>query len=147
MRPAARARQVDPRTALCTDDQAGNLTSATDTPGNLLLGQKPDRQCFTYDGLRRLTAAWTSKASACGSEPTSTLEVDGAAPYWDSYGYDDLGNRRTLTARRAGSWGSWTGGTTTDGTYSYGQGQAGPHALTGTSTSVNGAAPTAAGYE
>ncbi|UJP39147.1 RHS repeat-associated core domain-containing protein [Cellulomonas palmilytica] len=131
-----------------TYDQAGNLTSATDTPGNLLLGQKPDRQCFTYDGLRRLTAAWTSKASTCGSEPTSTLEVAGAAPYWDTYGYDDLGNRRTLTARRAGSWGSWTSGaTTTDTTYSYGQGQAGPHALTGTSTSVNGAAPTTAGYE
>ena len=32
-----------------TYDKAGNLTSATDTPGNLLLGQKPDRQCFTYD--------------------------------------------------------------------------------------------------
>ena len=130
-----------------TYDQAGNLTSATDTPGNLLLAQKPDRQCFTYDGLRRLTAAWTSKASTCGSEPTSTLEVAGAAPYWDTYGYDDLGNRRALTARRAGPWGSWTGATTTASTYSYGQGQAGPHALTGTSTATNGAAPTTAGYE
>ncbi|SMD27631.1 RHS repeat-associated core domain-containing protein [Kibdelosporangium aridum] len=73
-----------------TRDPAGRITSITDTQpsGN------PDRQCFNYDHLQRLTEAWTP-IDECSPEPTPAL--GGPAPYWHSFTYDKIGNRLTET--------------------------------------------------
>jgi RHS repeat-associated protein len=70
-------------------DDAGNVLSITDTPGELAT----DRQCFEYDHLRRLTEAWTPGTS-CDDE-RSVDELSGPAAYWQSFTYDESGNRLT----------------------------------------------------
>lgn len=70
-------------------DDPGNLTSVTDR----VTGQA---QCFEYDGLRRLTEAWTTVSAACGDGPSSAV-VDGPDPYWHSWTFDTVGNRLTQT--------------------------------------------------
>jgi RHS repeat-associated protein len=73
-----------------TRDPAGNITSLKDdSPG------AAERQCFTYDYLRRLTEAWTPTGD-CTSAP-STSSLSGPGPYWQSFTYDSVGNRRTET--------------------------------------------------
>ncbi len=65
-------------------DAVGNVTRIADVPD----GGPADRQCFSYDYLRRMTEAWTPTAT-CG-----TPEVGGtSSPYWTSYRYDVVGNR------------------------------------------------------
>ncbi|OQR63106.1 hypothetical protein B6E66_15835 [Streptomyces maremycinicus] len=54
-----------------------------------------DKQCFTYDGHRRLKSAWTATGD-CATAP-STGNVGGIAPYWKSFTYDTAGNRKTAT--------------------------------------------------
>jgi RHS repeat-associated protein len=51
-----------------------------------------DIQCFRYDYLARLTDAWTPASPDCSANPT-TAGLGGAAPYWNSYGYDGIGSR------------------------------------------------------
>ncbi|MFE7504770.1 RHS repeat-associated core domain-containing protein [Promicromonospora sp. NPDC057488] len=70
-------------------DDAGNILSITDTPGE----QQADRQCFEYDHLRRLTEAWTPGGS-CDDE-RGVDELSGPASYWQSFTYDRSGNRLT----------------------------------------------------
>lgn len=67
-------------------DPAGNVLEI-DT---LVEEQVRDRQCFDYDGLRRLTEAWSTTGS-CADDPGSA--VGGPAPYWTSYTYDEVGRR------------------------------------------------------
>ncbi|MGH3713889.1 MAG: RHS repeat domain-containing protein [Micromonosporaceae bacterium] len=102
-------------------DPAGNVTSITDiTPG---LGT--DTQCFGYDGLRRLTEAWTVSAT-CGAAGAG---VGGPEPYWLSYTYDAVGNRTSET--RHGLLGA---GDTVSG-YAYpAAGSARPHAVSSVTT-------------
>ncbi|MDT9684596.1 RHS repeat-associated core domain-containing protein [Streptomyces sp. TRM76323] len=89
-----------------------------------------DKQCFTYDGHRRLKSAWTAKTD-CATAPTAA-GVGGLAPYWKSYTYDSAGNRKTVTDHLA------TGGAATT-TYAYDHtatdGTARPHLLASTTTS------------
>lgn len=109
-------------------DQAGNVLSVSDASRS-----GTDTQCFAYDGLRRLTEAWTQSTSACADKPGSVL--GGPAPYWHSYSYDKVGNRQTETLHDT------TGSTTqdTERTYAYsGAGNPQPHTL----TSVTTAGPT-----
>jgi RHS repeat-associated protein len=119
-----------------TYDAAGNVLSIADTPS----GGTKDVQCFAYDGLRRLTTAWTSSAAAngasgtgatetaCSSGPSSTT-VGGVSPYWTEYGYDALGNR-TSEVRHG-----LNGAATSSRTYTYGKGSgpngtdSGPHTV------------------
>ncbi|MFE7975964.1 RHS repeat domain-containing protein [Streptomyces shenzhenensis] len=71
-------------------DKAGNPTEIDDrsiSPG--------DKQCFAYDGHRRLKTAWTT-AGDCATAP-ATGTVGGRAPYWQSFTYDSAGNRKTAT--------------------------------------------------
>src|SRR6185295_288386 len=76
-------------------DASGNLTSIDEqAPG------QADKQCFRYDYLRRLTEAWTP-AGDCAAAPT-VAGLGGAAPYWQSFGYDPVGNRLTQTSHAAG---------------------------------------------
>ncbi|MEU3598321.1 RHS repeat-associated core domain-containing protein [Streptomyces sp. NPDC006798] len=87
-----------------------------------------DKQCYTYDGHRRLKSAWTATTD-CATAPT-TANVGGVAPYWVSYTYDSAGNRKTAVDHLA------TGGAATT-TYNHDltSGQTPrPHLLTGTST-------------
>ncbi|GAB2628714.1 RHS repeat-associated core domain-containing protein [Streptomyces capparidis] len=85
-----------------------------------------DRQCFTYDGHRRLSAAWTTTAD-CTTTP-STANVAGPAPYWQSFTYDTAGNRKTATNHLAAG-----GPATTTYTYKTAD-QPRPHALASTET-------------
>ncbi|WP_309485303.1 RHS repeat-associated core domain-containing protein [Streptomyces sp. WELS2] len=93
-----------------TQDDAGNVTSITDAT---TLGgtAKPDNQCFTYDGNRRLTEAWTPKTADCAASGRTVANLDGAAPYWTSYTYTDAGQRKTETQHTT------TGDKTTTYTY------------------------------
>ncbi|EWC62998.1 hypothetical protein UO65_1708 [Actinokineospora spheciospongiae] len=70
-----------------TYDDVGNILSIADTP----VGKPADVQCFTYDRLRRMTEAWTPSGT-CAAAP-STAGLSGPAPYWNSYAYDEVGNR------------------------------------------------------
>ncbi|MET9378866.1 polymorphic toxin-type HINT domain-containing protein [Streptomyces sp. NPDC002992] len=54
-----------------------------------------DRQCFNYDGHRRLKTAWTTNTD-CTTTPAAST-VGGIAPYWKSFTYDAAGNRKTTT--------------------------------------------------
>ncbi|MFQ3559309.1 ricin-type beta-trefoil lectin domain protein [Streptomyces gramineus] len=91
-------------------NQAGELTAVDDLQDNT----KHDTQCFTYDSFQRLTAAWTDTAGitdpsaatpgAVGgcttarvqtttTSPITATTVGGPAPYWQTYTYDQLGDR------------------------------------------------------
>jgi RHS repeat-associated protein len=121
-----------------TFDQAGNVTSIAD-PTNLGGTSSPETQCFTYDGHRRLTEAWTPTSQKC-SDPRSATSLSGPAPYWTSYTYNQAGQRTSETVHKT------TGNTKT--TYCYEGTQ--PHTLTATSTQANTDCTTAApnyGYD
>lgn len=79
-----------------SQDDAGNVTSIFDatTQGGTA---KADYQCFAYDGDRRLSEAWTPKTADCSASGRTTANLDGAAPYWTSYTYNDAGQRKTET--------------------------------------------------
>ncbi|HEY3902381.1 MAG TPA: RHS repeat-associated core domain-containing protein [Streptosporangiaceae bacterium] len=138
---AALTYSYDPQTRLITginlsDDQpspqvdntayaynAGQqVTSITDTEGASATAPV-ETQCFTYDGLSRLTQAWTS-AGKCASNSAAS----GPQPYSQSWTYDELGD---ILSQANGS---------NTMTYSYGvAGHA--HAISSTTTvnSVTGA--------
>ncbi|MGH4029285.1 RHS repeat-associated core domain-containing protein [Actinomycetota bacterium Odt1-20B] len=108
-----------------TQDDAGNVTSIFDatTQGGT---SKPDYQCFAYDGHSRLSEAWTPKTADCAPSGRAVANIDGAAPYWTSYTYNDAGQRKTETQHKA------SGNDTT--TYDYGNTPTNqPHPLTKTS--------------
>ncbi len=75
-------------------DDSGNVKQVTDQPGS---GQATDNQCFRYDYLQRLSTAWTANDDCSADPGTSTIDKNGPAPYWQSYGYDLTGNRTTQT--------------------------------------------------
>ncbi|MEW1694926.1 RHS repeat-associated core domain-containing protein [Streptomyces sp. NPDC091278] len=75
-----------------TYDPAGNVTSVFDHANT---GNGADFQCFTYDGQRRLTEAWTPKTANCANTGRTVANLGGAAPYWTSYTYNAAGQRAT----------------------------------------------------
>ncbi|MEU2180013.1 polymorphic toxin-type HINT domain-containing protein [Streptomyces thermolilacinus] len=111
-----------------TQDDAGNVTSLFDvtTQGGT---SKPDYQCFSYDGHRRLTEAWTPKTADCAATGRTMANIDGAAPYWHSYTYNAAGQRATETEHTA------TGDKTS--TYTYGTAAGQPHPLAKTTGAKN----------
>ena len=143
-------------------DDAGNVTYLADQPttagyrdtaGNQVPA-KADNQCFTYDGLRRLTQAYTAYTFSQidqlepGRAPTGCVEkpatgqVGGAAPYWTTYDKYDLdGNRTTTTSHALGGT-----GTDTVTNASYGADAAGPHAITSSTTTVGSTVTQTASY-
>ncbi|MFJ2921316.1 RHS repeat-associated core domain-containing protein [Streptomyces sp. NPDC087307] len=76
-------------------DPAGNVTGVTTASGQDAQ-RSVDTQCFTTDPLGRLTEAWTAKADCAPTGP-SAATVGGPDAYWQSYGYDKLGNRTNQT--------------------------------------------------
>ncbi|WP_432150720.1 RHS repeat-associated core domain-containing protein [Streptomyces sp. bgisy029] len=101
-------------------DDAGNVQSILD-PTTLGGTTKADNQCFTYDAHRRLTEAWTPKTADCATTGRTTANLDGAAPYWTSYTYNNAGQRSTETTHTT------TGDATTGYEYKTPAGQ--PHPL------------------
>ncbi|WIX85508.1 RHS repeat-associated core domain-containing protein [Amycolatopsis sp. DG1A-15b] len=118
-----------------TYNQVGNLTKIADTPP----GTKSDVQCFRQDYLQRLTEAWTPASNDCTAQPT-TAGIDGAAPYWKSWTFDDTGNRKTQVEHTT------SGDVTTASTYPA-PGASRPHAVEAvTTTGPSGTTQTSYGY-
>ncbi|MFE0462325.1 RHS repeat-associated core domain-containing protein [Kitasatospora sp. NPDC058965] len=84
-------------------DQAGNVTSVSELQSSGGTDQVFDTQCFQYDGLDRLTTAWTDKngqssatagqLATCNSAAPAPATVGGPAPYWQSWQYNVVGDR------------------------------------------------------
>ncbi|MEU7996182.1 hypothetical protein AB0B83_12710 [Micromonospora sp. NPDC049060] len=101
-------------------DNTGNVTKVADVASD----PADDTQCFAYDHLRRLSHAWTPSSDDCAATRSATT-LGGPAPYWRSWTYDSVGNRRTETVHTA------VGNTTT--TYNYpADGAPKAHSLTST---------------
>ncbi|MFL9684742.1 RHS repeat-associated core domain-containing protein [Streptomyces sp. KL110A] len=111
------------RDAVYTYDPAGNVTSIFDHQNT---GNGADFQCFTYDGQRRMTQAWTPKTADCATTGRTVANLGGAAPYWTTYTYNASGQRATETQNTA---------TPTTRTYCYDTTR--PHALKTTTTDGN----------
>ncbi|MEU4619621.1 polymorphic toxin-type HINT domain-containing protein [Actinoplanes sp. NPDC023801] len=109
-------------------DDAGNITKIADTAPE----GADDIQCFDYDQLLRLTHAWTPVSGDCAAAPSATA-LGGPAPYWYSWTFDTLGNRKTETIRNASI--------TATTTYEYpasGPTSVRPHAVIGTTGARTG---------
>jgi RHS repeat-associated protein len=118
-------------------DDAGDVTSEADTPS----GGTADVQCFQYDYLGRLTQAWAQGAAGCAASPSQSAE-GGAAPYWDSYSYNSVGDLTSQTSTPVS-------GAATAVTSSYpAAGSAQPHAVTSQQSSgPAGTTATSYGYD
>jgi RHS repeat-associated protein len=120
-------------------NHVGAITSQADTPSSDRSGT--DIQCFQYDYLNRLVQAWAQGTTGCAAAPSVAAE-GGAAPYWDSFRYNTVGNLTGITSTTAA--GSVT---TTAGTYPA-AGSAHPHAIASqASTSSAGTTSTSYGYD
>ena len=118
-------------------DNAGNVTSEADTPA----AGPADVQCFQYDYLGRLVQAWAQGSTGCATTPSATAE-GGAAPYWNAYTYNTVGNLTGITA--TAPTGAVT--TTTDGYPA--AGAARPHAITTSQvTTSSGSTNSSYGYD
>lgn len=121
-----------------TRDKAGNVTSATTTA----TGVTTDTQCFTYDYLQNLTAAWTPTSNSCVAAPTSTT-LGGPAPYWSTYAVDTITGNRTQSVTKPVT----SGGVATTQNYTYPTtASAPPHAVSAVATQVGTGTPTTATY-
>ncbi|MFC6607737.1 RHS repeat-associated core domain-containing protein [Amorphoplanes digitatis] len=121
-----------------TYNAAGDIISSADTPS----GGTANTQCYTFDGLHRLTSAWTPNSGECATTP-SVAGLGGAAPYWKAWTFDgtgvagSTGNRLTETTHTAG------GDTTVTSAYS----QPGhPHGVSATTTTTGGTQTGTASY-
>ncbi|MER7900868.1 polymorphic toxin-type HINT domain-containing protein, partial [Streptomyces sp. NPDC096046] len=120
-------------------DQAGNVLSVSDVSRS-----GTDTQCFDYDHLRRMTTAWTQATTTCAAAPSGQT-VGGPAPYWHSYTYDKVGNRRTETLHDV----TGDAAKNTVRTYAYPEpGAPRPHAVNSvTQTGPTGTARDSYGYD
>jgi RHS repeat-associated protein len=130
-----------------TYDPSGNVTSETDVRD----GSETELQCFNYDGLDRLTAAWTTNGTyPCSAGPSTGTGgtvgdgISGSA-YWTSWSYNALGDQQTQTQH------SVTGGTNTVTSYTYnngnGTGTGQPDTLTSAVTTGPGAGTSTYTYD
>ncbi|MFB7181436.1 RHS repeat domain-containing protein [Streptomyces sp. NPDC056257] len=84
-----------------TNDPAGNLTAVATAYGQDAL-RTTDTQCVNLDALRRITQAWTNKGETCAASPSASV-IGGEDPYWTTYSYDAVGNRKTETKHQTAS--------------------------------------------
>ncbi|WP_312882468.1 RHS repeat domain-containing protein [Micromonospora polyrhachis] len=126
-------------------DLAGNVIKKTST--RLGASTPSETQCYGYDGLARLTEAWTA-TDDCAVVPTAGNRsmvgnaIGGGSAYWTSWSIDVLGNRTQQVERNL------AGGADTVTTYSYdGNGGGQPHTLTGTSTTGGETGSTSYAYD
>ncbi|WP_415952272.1 polymorphic toxin-type HINT domain-containing protein [Streptomyces sp. KLOTTS4A1] len=110
-----------------TYDPAGNVRSIRQGAEGVR-----ERQCFRYDAVGRLNEAWTSSdQTACAAGGASSAAdvsagEDGSG-YWTDFTYAGLTAERATMVEH-----DLTGDAAKDATttYTYGEGTAGPHALT-----------------
>ncbi|WP_329082139.1 RHS repeat-associated core domain-containing protein [Streptosporangium sp. NBC_01469] len=114
-------------------DAAGNIVKVRNDRDDKT---RTDTQCYRYDHLRRLTKAWTA-LDDCAGDP-STATVGGPEPYWQSFGFDAVGNRTSETRHAVGGGTGDTGDTVR--TYTYpAPGQVRPHTLSQVASTGPGA--------
>nr|WP_314844420.1 RHS repeat-associated core domain-containing protein [uncultured Microbacterium sp.] len=94
-----------------TRDSVGNVTSST--MNSTLPTAGTQKVCYTYDGLRELTRAWTPNAATNCSATPSAATMGGVQPYWHNYTYDTMTGNRTSLVKRS------TTGTVSTATYAY----------------------------
>ena len=104
-----------------TYDLSGNVTEKTST--RLGSSSTSETQCYTYNPLDELTTAWTATDNCAttpssGSDSTVGNTLGNNSAYWDSWTYDDAGNRETQDQH---SLTSGTADTVTDYSYSTSQ--------------------------
>lgn len=93
-----------------TYNDAGDVTSVSGTQDT----GSTDTQCFTYNHLDQLVAAWTDTAGTttaaapsvsgiggCDTTTPSEATVGGPSPYWESWTYNSLGDRASETVHSA----------------------------------------------
>jgi RHS repeat-associated protein len=120
-------------------NNVGDVTAEADTPSGAT--SATDVQCFQYDYLRRLTQAWAQGSATCAATPSASAE-GGAAPYWDSYGYNTVGDLTGITATSA------AGAVTTTADSYPAAGSAQPHAVTASKvTTSSTSTSTSYGYD
>jgi RHS repeat-associated protein len=73
-----------------TDDPSGNITAAADSVTG-------DNQCYTYDYLDRLTAAWSQASTSCPAQAPGASGLGGPAPYQQTLTYDNNGTANGST--------------------------------------------------
>ncbi|MHB1596299.1 MAG: RHS repeat protein [Streptosporangiaceae bacterium] len=120
-------------------DPAGNITSAADSVTG-------DNQCYTYDYLARLTAAWAQASATCPATPPGASGLGGPAPYQQTLTYNTAGTASGSTSGTTGNitattliTGSGTTAATTQTAYTYPAGGAAqPHAATSYTTTTGG---------
>ncbi|SDP67192.1 RHS repeat-associated core domain-containing protein [Pedococcus dokdonensis] len=111
-----------------TYDQAGNITKSAAVPSS----GTTDTQCYGYDYQQQLTDAWTPGNGDC-TAARSTSALGGPAPYWSTWTFDEVGNRKTETSRAPGVSDQVT-------SYDYPAADSPqPHFATKATTTVNGA--------
>ncbi|WP_326590486.1 RHS repeat-associated core domain-containing protein [Streptomyces sp. NBC_01294] len=82
-------------------DPVGNLTSIASAYGQDA-ARTTDTQCVNLDALRRITEAWTNTGESCPTSPSASA-IGGEDPYWTTYTYDAVGNRKTETKHKTPS--------------------------------------------
>ncbi|MER7951322.1 polymorphic toxin-type HINT domain-containing protein [Streptomyces sp. NPDC096079] len=105
-----------------TYDLAGNITQVATAHGQDA-ARTTDTQCFGLDALRRVTQAWTNTGETCAAAPSAGV-VGGEDPYWTTYTYDAVGNRKTETQHQTPA------GPTADTVRTYAAPTPGKHDLT-----------------
>jgi RHS repeat-associated protein len=129
-----------------TYDLAGDITKQAST--RLEAAAPTETQCYTYDQIDRLTAAWTATDSCAATPTTSNHTTVGdnlglASTYWSTWAFDALGDRTTQTQHA-----TVTGGSDTTTGYTYnGNATSQPHALTATNTTGGSTGTTSYGYD
>ncbi|MEU5833054.1 RHS repeat-associated core domain-containing protein [Streptomyces diacarni] len=128
-------------------DKAGNTTRIAATASQDEAATH-DVQCFTTDALQRLSAAWTTADpdQPC-TTPPSKQNIGGSDPYWQTFSYDNAGNRTREVRHSTDATGTGAAGeadSDTVRTYTYGTpGGESPNTLlkvntTGSATDQNG---------
>jgi RHS repeat-associated protein len=131
--------QVDDTQYQYNADQ--QLVKSIDTEGGVGVNAPVETQCYTYDMLGRLNAAWSANDS-CATDPftaKSNATVGGPQAYAESWTFNNLGDRTSeIDLAPAGS----SAGTTTT-TYTYATpGHTDALTSTSSSNSVTGTGPT-----
>jgi RHS repeat-associated protein len=90
-------------------NRAGDVTATSDVQNT----GGTQTQCFSYDDLQQLTQAWTDTGGTtstapgaiggCDNTSPTAANIGGPATYWESYGYDALGDRTSQTGHDTAS--------------------------------------------
>ncbi|MFI5908165.1 RHS repeat-associated core domain-containing protein [Dactylosporangium sp. NPDC051541] len=126
-------------------DLVGNRLRQTST--RLGASSATETQCYRYDGLARLSAAWTATddctaTPTAGSHGTVGDTLGASSAYWTTWTVDPLGNRTQQVQH------STTSGADKTTEYAYdGDGSDQPHILTGTATTGGATGTTTYHYD